>query len=90
MRVDGTPAVLNLSDHERLALDRNLGLVRHSDNLTVTFVEAVVVGIRLVRNIEPDPINDGESTFHPSFPSDSIRPIASLFSTLCPLGERVQ
>jgi len=30
MRVDGTPVVLNLTDHERLAPDRSLGLVRHS------------------------------------------------------------
>lgn len=30
MRVDGTPVVLNLTDHERLAPDRSLDLVRHS------------------------------------------------------------
>ena len=30
MRVDGTPVVLNLTDHERLSPDRSLDLVRHS------------------------------------------------------------
>ena len=30
MRVDGTPVVLNLTAHERLAPDRSLDLVRHS------------------------------------------------------------
>nr|WP_233340632.1 DUF6166 domain-containing protein [Haloprofundus sp. MHR1] len=30
MRVDGTPVVLNLTEHERLSPDRSLGLVRHS------------------------------------------------------------
>ena len=30
MRVDGTPVVLKLTDHERLSPDRSLGLVRHS------------------------------------------------------------
>jgi hypothetical protein len=30
MRVDGTPVVLNLTEHERLAPDRSLDLVRHS------------------------------------------------------------
>jgi hypothetical protein len=30
MRVDGTPVVLNLTDHERLTPDRSLNLVRHS------------------------------------------------------------
>ena len=30
MRVDGTPVVLNLTDHERLTPDRSLELVRHS------------------------------------------------------------
>lgn len=30
MRVDGTPLVLKLTDHERLTPDRSLELVRHS------------------------------------------------------------
>jgi len=30
MRVDGTPVVLNLTEHERLSPDRSLELVRHS------------------------------------------------------------
>ena len=30
MRVDGTPVVLNLTDHERLTPDRSFNLVRHS------------------------------------------------------------
>ncbi|AUV84532.1 hypothetical protein C2R22_23620 (plasmid) [Salinigranum rubrum] len=30
MRVDGTPVVLNLTEHERLSPDRSLDLVRHS------------------------------------------------------------
>ena len=30
VRVDGTPVVLNLTAHERLAPDRSLNLVRHS------------------------------------------------------------